>query len=231
LTLELRNRIYDFVVEGSSSETIRLRSPTARRSKGREPADWDELVRQGMGSTQVCRKLRTEFYPMFRKHHPPVLVDFPDMVQYFRDCIMLDGLQASTAYAHVEISTTCMPPPTVDMRDVVLFISGAPGVTIEIECMDEQDFKIDSNSAWWDYLSRRVSKLLYSTDDPGCRCCQRLVNFPTVYVKPEYAEDWMYMADDDDEDGVYDVALLAWEVKLGIRGQHGAQHEVRVDKA
>jgi hypothetical protein len=61
---ELRNRIYDHVLEPLKIQL--LPRPTSRPSST-SITSWDKLIRKSLGLTQTCRQLREEFLPLHQQ--------------------------------------------------------------------------------------------------------------------------------------------------------------------
>jgi hypothetical protein len=186
-----------------------------------------------LGLTQDCRHLRTEFYPLFRKHHLCIMLDFSDLEQYFRDWIMLDGQQPGNVHANIKLVFSDTPYCELEMRDILLLVGAAPGIPVETEYGEGQKhFKIELGSQGTT-ISPGVSAEEFSEPTEDIATAAEASTALLTYMSSRSLRRTVYIADDFDDKDVYRTAVVAWEEKLGIRCRVGdrAMHEMRADKA
>lgn len=214
--IELRNRIYHFAIRACEEKRFPFTDERLVAAAGGPPAvhlrrikrtrslptpadatDWSVLHRDFLGLTQTCQQLRKEFLPLYRGT-VCISVGLCDIPQYFDEHVKTGVEHDCDARANVAISLWDEEFGIVDLRDVILYASKAPGIKLRLVSskMEEPSLKLDTSSAWLDFLSNSVSRLEFVMEgldvDPSCSSMD--IDKIVIYVKRDHAEDWMPVA-------------------------------------
>ncbi|KNG50857.1 hypothetical protein TW65_01835 [Stemphylium lycopersici] len=166
---ELRNRICEWVIEGTQSD-VRLRSPPyplwlACRAPNRV-LRWELLRRETLGLTQTCRKLRDEFLPLHQQHVIVQLWNPEDLRRYLAEFFPNNEEPHGT----VKLSV----PPEHAKLEVLPFIHAlcsAPKLDLRFVDMPKDDKEtlsrlcdVRGNRNWAGFVERLVTRISYIGD-------------------------------------------------------------------
>jgi hypothetical protein len=116
-----------------------------------------------------------------------------DIERYFDDHVTAGVDHSLDARANVLVTTWDDAECKVDLRDIILLASAAPGVKLDLSSivLNGPSLKLKEGSAWHSFLSKAVSKIDYYMllNDPDDWKVDLLG--VVVHVKQEHIKDWM----------------------------------------
>lgn len=166
--VQLCNCIYNIIIDDYASQLTEPIFPVHRRHSHRRhnrSQDCQNAARSFLGLTQTCRQLREEFLLLHRGAFD-VTVDLCDIRQYFNDHVTAGVSDPRNARAKIIINMISNDgePCTVNMRDILLLISKAPGITLHVRVKEVEpiNLKMEEGSPRHRFISKHVLEVVYA---------------------------------------------------------------------
>jgi hypothetical protein len=211
--------------------------------------NWGSFQRKAYALTQVCRKIRREFLPLYRKE-VKVRINIEDVDHYLTYAVQTAVTDPTSAYGNISIDIT--NERSVNLQDVLLLHDRAPDLHLSFTHPERESdmMSILLDADRWPefhaFIAEKTSRVvltIHFDDFIGCgydssedsdseldEKPEENWKYPytqscTLFVKEEFAEMWMkrsWHGSDRWRDGLYQ-----WEADLGLKDRKKVRCVIR----
>lgn len=204
--------------------------------------DWGRLQRKAYALTRVCRQIRKEFFPLYRKK-VKARVDMRDLRRYLTDVVQTGVTDPTCAYGNISIDIT--DERSVDLQEILLLHNRAPNLHLSFTHPERESdmMSILLDADRWPefhaFVAEKTSRVILTIyfDDfiecgfgrfgPGEDSDSDLDEEPiktwvypytqscTLFVKEEFVEMWMEKSWHGSNR--WRDRLYQWEADLGLK--------------
>lgn len=237
---EIRNRIYGLALHSAAGidntpilKPIKVFGPL-------RPLDWSTEQRQFIGLTQVCHQLRAEFLSMYQEQ-VNVKVDLNNIYGYVEDWVFKPDVDTEMLQGNVTIEVT--KRSWVDIHGLLLLAAAAPRLKIrfaENNLKHPEMNRLFSASKefpkLFDCIQHKVERILPQIPSDGDGwvplvpegSAKWTISCFRVYIKLEYAEEWMVKGFTDEDPLNWTELRDDWSSSLGVHNIYELTLQPRV---
>lgn len=211
--------------------------------------DWGCLQRKSYALTRVCRQIRKEFLPLYRKE-VKVRVDIRDLRRYLTDVVLNDVTDPTSAYGNISIDIT--DERSVDLQEVLLLYDRAPDLHLSFTHSERESdmMSILLNADRWPefhaFIAEKTSRVILtiyfddfiicghalvedsdsdSDDEPIENWIYPFTQICTLFLKEEFVEMWMEKSWHGSNK--WRDRLYQWEADLGLKDRKKVRCVIR----